>query len=168
MKGIFLPMAVSFLLLASCMPQREAIAIRKEEGVTLMVWQGDVLNIIDIPQRVEENHLLPVKPKSVYNATKSGTRKLELLLSALRRECGVEDGWEALGRIRSEAKGSDLPKTLGELVGYPGLWKKMTKAKRWNHFDLGKILPDTIDWQKTDQWLSAWFEEALSLGQRRE
>ena len=175
--GIVMP-----LLLFGCSRKTEATYLTFGDDAVAIIREGSVLTVIDMPSRVVESYgawrdispeeavraLAPVEQGTLYVAPAENLKRLKLLLSALSRETDVDDGWEALSASRRQVKKSALPQTLESLAQAPGLWKELGKASHWTHLDLGQVLPEAIDWNKTEPWLDVWFQGALRAGRRRD
>lgn len=170
------------LLLSGCARKTEATYLTFGSDAVAIIREGSVLTVIDMPSRVVESYgawrdisteeavraLVPVDQGMLYAAPVENLKRLKLLLSALSRETDVEDGWEALSASRKQVKKSAFPEVLELLAQAPGLWKELGKASRWTHLDLGQVLPEAIDWNKTEPWLDVWFQGALRAGRRRD
>ena len=131
------------------------------------VRQDGILLVVKIPSSLKDRlpSLFGVEGKIVGEMPEENRRELDVLWSALERECGMEDGLSAARREVSFLSKTRFPETLERLTGRTGLWKEMKRCRKWYLYDLSDILKDG-DVSDVEDYLKMWFSGAVRAAQR--
>lgn len=144
----------------------------------VLAREGKALSVVEVPYRVLDGYALArscgrrealdalLGPEQVVDRGEVSLAYADRVVSALARETGG-DGVEALSLERGRVKRGGTFAWFDGLAGTEHLSRWALGAKVWYHYNLDTIVPVSVDWDREEPYLKAWFASALEAGRRR-